>query len=154
MPSRKELKGISAGIANSFISRNNDVDGYWAMGILYKIAFTSGDNKFSLNLLSGASSPKFKYSKRIAKPYYEYMLRQLKKKGLEEDQVATAIVDLDFNVPHTKKHKMFRWTWGEPFMCRVTITDDLDKIHIYEEYGWCGQHDPERERRSIRRYSF
>ena len=154
MPRRKELKGISSGIASSFISRNNDVDGYWAMGILYKIAFESGDNKFTLNLLSGESSPKFKYSKRIAKPYHEYLLNQLEKKGLEEYQIAAAIVELDFNISHTKKHKMFHWTWGEPFMCRVTVSDDLGKKHIHEEYGWCGKHDPDRERRSTRRYAF
>jgi hypothetical protein len=154
MPRRKELKGISSGIASSFISRNNDVDGYWAMGIFYKIAFESGDNKFTLNLLSGESAPKFKYSKRIAKPYHEYLLNQLEKKGLEEYQVTAAIVELVFNVPQTTKHKMFSMTWGEPFMCRVTISDDLGKKHIYEENGWCGQHDPFRERRSTRRYAF
>jgi len=84
MPHRNELKGISAGIASSFISRNNDVDGYWAIGILYKIASESGDNKFTLNLLSGESSPNFKYSNRVSQPYHNYLINQLEKKNLEE----------------------------------------------------------------------
>ncbi len=154
MPRRKELRGVASGIASSFISRNNDVDGYWAMGIFYQMASVKGDNKFILNLVTGESSPKFKYSKRVALPYHEYFLNQLVKKGIEEHQVADAIVEIEFNVVPTKRHTMSKWTWGDPFMCRVTITDDLSKKHVYKEYGWCGQHDPTKERRSTRRYAF
>ena len=154
MPRRKEIRGISSGIASSFVSRNNDVDGYWAMGIFYQVASSKGGNHFVLNLVTGDSSPEFKFSKKVAKPYHEYLLAQLEKKSLEEYHVTDAIVELEFNIAPTKRHTMSRWTWGEPYRCRVTITDDLGKKHAFEEYGWCGQHDPSKERRSVRRYAF
>jgi hypothetical protein len=154
MPRRKEIRGISSGIASSFVSRNNDIDGYWAIGIFYQVASEKGDSKFVLNLVTGISLPKFKFSKRVAMPYHQYLLTQLEKKGLEEYQVTDAIVELEFNVATTKRHIMYKWTWGEPFKCCVTITDDLGKKHVYEEYGWCGNHDPTKERRSTRRYAF
>ena len=112
MPRRKEIRGISSGIASSFVSRNNDIDGYWAMGIFYQTASAKGDNKFILNLVTGESSPKFKLSKRVALPYHKYLLNQLEKKGLDECQVTDAIVELEFNVALTKRHTMFKWTWG------------------------------------------
>jgi hypothetical protein len=154
MPRRKEIRGISSGIASSFVSRNNDIDGYWAMGIFYQMASEKGDNKFVLDLVSGKSLPEFRFSKRVALPYHKYLLNQLEKKDLEEFHVTDAIVELEFNIAPTKRHTMFKWTWGEPFKCRVTITDDLGKKHAFEEYGWCGQHDPAKERRSTRRYAF
>ena len=79
MPTRKDLKGISAGIAYSFSSRNNDIDGYWAMGILYKVASEAGTKKFKLNLLSGESDPSFKYSRKVASPYQVYLTDQIDK---------------------------------------------------------------------------
>lgn len=79
MPRRKEIRGISSGIASSFVSRNNDIDGYWAMGIFYQMASTEGENNFVLNLVTRESSPKFRFSKRVALPYHEYLLNQLVK---------------------------------------------------------------------------
>ena len=32
--SSKKLKNMAYGIAESFISRNNDIDGYWALGVI------------------------------------------------------------------------------------------------------------------------
>ena len=154
MPKRKELKGVASGIAGSFVSRNNDIDGYWAMGILYQSASEAGYNKFFLDLLTGESTPKFKYSKRVAKPYHEFLINQIGKKGLEEYQVAAATVKIEYKTDHTKRHTLYNWTWGEPFLCQVTITDDLGKNHVCIEYGWCGKHNPSRERRSTRRYAF
>ena len=154
MPTRKDLKGISAGIAFSFSSRNNDIDGYWAMGILYKVASEAGTNKFKLNLMSGESDPIFKYSWRVASPYQVYLTDQIEKKGLEEYQVTEAIIDLEFGIQPTTHQETYRPTWGEIFSCRVIITDDLGKKHIFEKRSWCGQHDPKKERRSTRRYAY
>jgi len=145
MPTRKDLKGICAGIAFSFSSRNNDVDGYWAMGILYKVASEAGTNKFKLNLMSGESDPSFKYSWRVASPFYEYLIQQIAKKGLEEFQVTDAIVELEFGIQPTTRQESYRPTLGEIFSCRVIITDDLGKEHIFEKHSWCGQHDPQKE---------
>ncbi len=154
MPTRKELRGIASGIAGSFVSRNNDIDGYWAMGILYKVAYKKGNNKFYLNLITGDSSPVYKYSRKIAQHYYRYILNQLENKGLEKHQVNNAKVEIDFNVTAQKRHTNYHWTWGDPFICTVIITDDFGKDRFSIEYGWCEKHNQFKEQRSTRRYAF
>lgn len=147
------MKTIASGIASSFSSRNNDVDGYWGMGIFYKEAINSGSNNFSLNLITGESTPPFKYSKRIATPYYEFLCQQMEKLGFEEFQVTDAVVEVEFNANPTKRQIIFKSTWGEPFVCKVSLTDDNNRVWSAEFREWCGQHNPNKEGRSIRRYA-
>jgi hypothetical protein len=123
------------------------------MGILYKLAIDTGTNVFRLDLLSGESSPEFRHSKRIAAPYADYMFRQIRKRKFDDHQIAKAIVEIEFHVDPTKRQIMFKGTWGEPFVCSVVITDDLNREHSQEERGWCGAHDPKREHRSTRRHA-
>jgi len=152
MAKRKELKGISAGIAQSFISRNNDIDGYWAMGVIYKEAFING-NKFVLDLFTGKSIPRVKYIKRVADRYQNYLTSQLEKKGLEIFQVIGATLEIEFNISNMPKQIYYNHNFGEPFLVRVLITDDLKKNHIFEQYGWCRKHNPLTEQRSTRQYT-
>ena len=153
MPRRKALKGIAFGIASSFSSRNNDVDGYWVLGVLYKLAAEAGVSCFSLNLKNGESTPSFSFSRRILEPYATFLGDQLKKKGFGWGYVDSVIIAVDFNVSPTKKQVMLKSTWGEPFVCRVRITDDLNRVWSSEARGWCGIHDPIKEHRSTRRYT-
>ncbi len=147
------MKAIASGIASSFSSRNNDVDGYWGLGIFYKEAIDSGSNVFSLNLISGESTPVFKYSKRIASHYYASLLHIMKNIGFVEVQVVDAIIEVEFNTIPTKKQIMYKSTWGEPFVCKVSLTDDNNRVWSSEFREWCGQHNPNKERRSTRRYA-
>ena len=123
------------------------------MGVLYKLALDSGLNEFDLELLSGESVPEFQHSKRIAAPYTEFLRQQLGKRGFDEHQVAKVVVEVEFNVAPTATQIMLKGTWGDPYICRVVITDDLGKEHSREERGWCGIHDPMKEHRSTRRYA-
>ena len=123
------------------------------MGIFYKQAIASGSNIFSLNLITGESTPIFKYCKRVATPYYEFLLQQMKKPGFEEYQVTDAVVEVEFNAIPTKRQIMFKSTWGEPFVCKVSLTDDNNRVWSSEFIEWCGQHSPHKENRSTRRYA-
>lgn len=38
MTRRGELKDVALGVLGSFVSRNNDVDGYWCLGLLRALA--------------------------------------------------------------------------------------------------------------------
>ena len=53
MPRRRELKGVAYGMAGKFVSRNTDLDGYWAIGVMYRSANDNGTDRFVLNLLTG-----------------------------------------------------------------------------------------------------
>ena len=71
--------------------------------------------------------------------------------GFEECQVSNATIDIEFDVAPTTMHLLSKNTWGEPFACRVTIIDDLERKRVGEVFGWCGKHDPIKEHRSTRR---
>jgi hypothetical protein len=151
MASRKELKGIAAGIAGKFVSRNNDIDGYWAMGILYEMTSEGNASKFTLDILSGQSTPKCKYSKTIAEPIVEYLHREIEKRGWDVRLVIEATVEVNFDdQTEERNYGFYKDTWGEPYLCRVVIKDKETKMYTFEVKGWCGRHDPKKERRSER----
>ncbi len=154
MTCRNELRGIAAGIAGKFISRNTDIDGYWAMGVLYEAADKGFAKHIRLDLLSGESLPTFRWTNQLIAYFQTYLFQQVQKRGFEEYQITGAVIDLEFAVIPTKRHLLSRRTWGDPFVCRVGLTDDLQKTHVYEALGWCGKHDPRRERRSTRRWPY
>ena len=65
MPRRRELKDLAAGIALKFISRNNDLRGYWALGILFKDLSEIGATCLSLNLTARKSTPDLKNANTV-----------------------------------------------------------------------------------------
>jgi len=148
---RRELKGIAAGISSSFSSRYNDIDGYWGLGIIYLRTAEAGLSKFKIDLISGESLPYFKYSKKLAAPYLEHLKLQAEKKGFHPCQICKAVIGIEFNTTPSRLNLIFKQTWGEAFICTVSITDDLGKTWSYQYEGWCGKHDSSKEHRSTRR---
>lgn len=65
---RKQLKNLAYGIAGRFTSRNNDLNGYWALGILYSAAEDAGTNRVRLDIISQTATPTFQYSSFIETP--------------------------------------------------------------------------------------
>jgi len=57
MPHRGELKCLADGLIDSFMSRNNDSAGYWALGLLYSHALELQKKIVTLTLLGGESTP-------------------------------------------------------------------------------------------------
>ena len=143
------MRGVAAGAAQKFISRYNDIRGYWALGILYKAAVDADTDTLVLNLISGVSAPHFPESNALAAYYYNYILERLLARGFSVSQLTDAYVELGFNVAPTPRQRV-QWTWGEPFLCRVCIVDDLGRTRSFAVRGWCGVHDPSREHRSAR----
>lgn len=148
---RRRLKTIASNIAGNFISRNNDVDGYWALGLLYETASKSPDNKITIDILSGHSVPDYQYSDYISCKYRDIFFKQAKNNHIDLKHTCEFKIELTFNVNPTAKQVMFRATWGEPFICKVIFVDDLNNERSYAIRSWCGIHNPNREHRSIRR---
>lgn len=150
MPKRKELKDVAAGIAASFVSRNNDINGYWGMGILYKNADEVKTNNVQLDLCSLKSKPRAINASSAIRQYHDFLVKQLQSRGYEKENVKKAIIELEFQQPPTEQEKLLKNIWGDPFLCKVIITDDLDKEHIFKTRSCCWKHDPKRESRSAR----
>ncbi len=152
MPRRRELKDLAAGIASKFISRNNDLRGYWALGILFKDLDKVGGTSFSLNLLTKQGTPDLKNVNKVSNEFGDYLDQQLKQRGFRKSQVQEAILSIAFDVAPSKEHLNVIKTSirGKPFTCSVKFLDDLGRIHRFTAKGWCSKHNPLKESRSAR----
>jgi hypothetical protein len=145
---RRELLDVPHAIAGSFVSRNNDVDGYWSLGLLRSFADRNQVWSLQFDLVNGATEPEATLLGRVAAAYRSVLVRQLTTRGIARGVVAKALVVLTFNpdAPHTPSIA----TEGAPFSCTVLLTDhrgrDFERILI----GHCAPHDPRRELRSTR----
>lgn len=57
MGHHKELIDVILGIVNSFNSRNNDLQGYWALGVLYRFAKYNNVQSLKFDLLNQIIEP-------------------------------------------------------------------------------------------------
>ena len=56
MSSRRHLASVADGTARAFASRNNDVDGWWALGLLLD-AVPPDDPDYQIDLVAGRATP-------------------------------------------------------------------------------------------------
>jgi hypothetical protein len=119
VPRASLLRHVAAGLLQSFVSRNNDLGGYWAPGVLY-IDADATCQTVRLNLLDGTAAPLTTNTAQAARNYSEFLRRALLKKQVSLSELAEAQVDIAFNVapelcdpPYTSV--------GEPFICTVTL---------------------------------
>lgn len=152
MVKRKQLKNLAYGIAGRFTSRNNDLNGYWALGILYSAAADAGTSTISLDILSQTAKPSFQYSSRLLTGLQKYMDDRLERLQLI-GHVFAATIDIEFDVAAPPLRIVRRTPWGEPYVGKVTLTDDLGQERSALFGGCCGKHDPLREHRSTRTYA-
>ena len=154
MAKYKLLKGIAAGLANTFISRNNDIDGFWGLGVIYSEVNELGYDKVIFSLLDNSASIEVKCSSVVTKGYREIAERMLTHAGFVLEEVTTIQIELHFNQKYEATLHHPPLTWGDPFSCCVKITDIYNREREFTNYGWCGLHDSSKERRSIRRLPY
>jgi hypothetical protein len=57
MPRRKAFQDAARGLLGAFVSRNNDVGGYWAIGKLYAHARRSRSPEVRIDLIESTIAP-------------------------------------------------------------------------------------------------
>lgn len=151
MPRRKQLKNVACGIARRFSSRNNDIDGYWALGLLYSTASAAATNSIRLDLMSETAVPSLKHTGRVVSQFKQYLRDQLENINLT-NCLSAATVEVEFNVEPQSNNANSN-SLGDRFRCCVTLTDDHGKDRKGYADGFCRQHDATRESRSTRAYA-
>ena len=115
MAQRKRLKNLACGMAGRFASRNNDLDGYWALGLLFLAAEAAETKSVSLDLLSKSATPPVKYSERLIVQFAQYMNQQLETLHLA-GHVFVARIEIEFSVEALPHSMTCKNTWGDPFI--------------------------------------
>jgi hypothetical protein len=154
MTRRKIVKSIASGLAGSFVSRNNDLDGYWGMGKLCLLCSDSSIGGILIDLTGDVDNLGNNTIVSSIRNHYSAMLRHmLSKANVDPSLVKSATVNVVFGTAGELPEPTFN-TWGDVFLCTVEIVDDLGRSHRVSLAGRCGPHDAKRESRSARAARF
>lgn len=148
MARRKELKDIASGLYGSFISRNNDVAGYWGIGKLCLLAEQQDVRKVRIDLLTKSMAPASSEFAKLVSGYGSILQRHLSAKRIPGNWMSSAIIEVDYKPEHPSGKHTPIVTRGNLFRLTVTITDDMNKSHTVSGYGYCEPHDPKKEYKS------
>lgn len=119
MAIRHRLMHVAAGIADSFISRNNDLFGYWAPGLMYQ-EVPDAPSSAILNLLTGSAEPNTSYCGQVARNYAVFLERASSKQNVPLDALTLALIQVQFNAAAPTDR--FRPDWsGDPFQVAVVL---------------------------------
>lgn len=154
MRRRSEIGSIASGMVHSFVSRNNDLGGYWGIGVLYLYARNVGELTLTLDLLNGTVNPSVSRLLPIyGKPDFQALISQYKamlhellhKRKVPESWVAEAVFSIEFESKAAKPVYPKIGENTEAFACRLSIRDDLGRVRVFRLDGWCWPHSPWRE---------
>ena len=141
MAKNRDLKGIACGVAETFISRNNDVFGYWGIGMLYKEAIEHSVTVIELDLMTGQSLPEAPVSQAVVSHYSAYITNRLA--GL---QILAAKITLEFGT-FGKAKQPWALSYGDPFVCTVLLVSTTGRTHVCSRAGRSRPHSSIESRR-------
>ena len=145
------IKNVLHGFSSAFISRNNDIKGCWGLGILYHHAFSCKTDTIVIDLISSKMTPHNSSFTKYIKAYTDYIYSRFSALSIPYDWLKTAKITINFNQPDNNPEKQkVSGHWGEPFICRVEFTDNLNRLHQVETIGRCFKQGPNRFRKSNR----
>jgi hypothetical protein len=143
----KKLNHVAAGLLASFVSRNNDVDGYWAPGVLYREAAVQG-HATVLDLLTPAALAPSPSVRSVVQHYAPFLRHALDKQGLAQDGLVKAQISILFDVAEASQRAIYGK--GDIFACSVMLADRHGNIAQRTVHGRCRPHTPGAFTRSAR----
>ncbi|MBB5353961.1 hypothetical protein HNR46_004232 [Haloferula luteola] len=141
MARRRELKSIASGLAWHCLSRNNDVNGYWGVGVICLLAQKQGCGEITVPIFPrtflSESEAEFRdqLTRRLAD--WDYPLKEF---------VVACSIRFSFE-PHSvfaPRGQRYRVT------CSAILTDDLGKQREASAHTLCFPHNPAFELQSTR----
>lgn len=145
MPRRRDLKGVAEGILGTFMSRYNDIDGYWALGQLYKRALETGTKAVTIDLIDMTATSDSSLVEQLATRYQPIFRRMYAAKKIPDDWVVEGKIRLTFNTSVSQPTYLWPDHFGDPFLLVVEIKDDLGRLRVAQTVGRCRPHNPDRE---------
>lgn len=151
MPRRAQLLEIASGLLGSFVSRNNDVGGYWALGVLYRQAQEQGRTQVEVPIWPLNDSLDDALIESLAEKYRQMFLSLMARQQLPLSWLRSAVFSLEFE--SSNAHPRYRQSQAaeRPFVCGLSFTNDLSRTHQLAIAGWCWPHSEQREHQSTRK---
>jgi hypothetical protein len=148
MPGSRALKSIANGLVETFMSRNNDVFGYWGIGQIQRELEGYPDMVVELDLLHEKAAPDGQIARELAMHYSVYLFKSLARDGFASSAVTTAKVLVEFDTVRTPGTAV-GFTW-RAFDCKVVLASRSGRVFSAARAGSSHAHDPGHEHRSKR----
>ncbi len=145
---RTALTGLTAWMRDTFMSRNNDFDGYWVPGQLYRAVEGFPEKKIVVDFLDGEFAPDTDIAQKIGRKYADLLWRMLNRQGIPSVWIRSATVTCVFGVEKPGDNRK-DWFGGHGgfYDCVAEIVDNRGRAYRMARDGWCWPHDPGREHR-------
>jgi hypothetical protein len=122
MSNHRFLASVADGTARAFIGRNNDVGGWWALGLLLDALPTDSD--FTVDLITGTAAPALANPDlaHVGPAWATYFRWSLGRHGVPEATVRAAVLTVRFD----RSRSVPSWLPDRsdcPFLCAVRIED-------------------------------
>jgi hypothetical protein len=153
VPSRRVLNAVAYGVTDSFMSRNNDVGGYWAIGQVLSHALATRNPCYTIDLMSRTSEPPLTGSPLTVVPNRasELFWTNIERQKVPPTVVRRATLTLECDFTRRRNSPLRAELLEHPVRCRVEIQDDRGKSYGRATEVWCFPHDPALEVKSARR---
>lgn len=140
-----DLKNILQGMISSFISRNNDLNGYWATGKIYKVAVEHKMEIVHLDLLSSNSSVDTAELNQLAQIWGQILATELTKYNIPTGWVSSAKITADFTSEVQNMEVSGIYPVGDLGKYTFEIKTDTGSTYVQSRIVKCRQHDASRE---------
>lgn len=150
MARRKEFKTIADGLISSFVSRNNDVYGYWGIGKLYSHMVSTGSMMIKVDFMHRTINPRNDEFKSLINEFANRLFIQITRRGLNREFLKRA--ELTITGYPNELSPYFGKMAPNKVNCKLVILDDLNREYFSEANTWCREHNPDNELKSTRKY--
>ncbi len=138
MARRRQFKGICWDVLNNFVSRYNDLNGYWAVGQFAQIADT-GTHNLKFQLRKGVTVPPYPEFSPTSSYYWRMVVRLMTANKMPEVWLSDAAIVFSMAGPTIAS-------------CSIEITTDLGKIYHHTKTIAVRPHDQMKEHQRLDRF--
>src|SRR5262245_34820806 len=128
----KAIHSAAHNFGASFVSTLNYVDDDHTMSRLARLAASTGDTEFSVDLLTGMAGPQSLATSAVQKAVHAYIVdlpRMLASQSVDVTRLVEAKMVIRFPLKGTVAGQGGRPPWTVPFECVVTVLDDRGMRH-------------------------
>lgn len=147
---RKNYKVLANGILSSFISRNNDVHGYWGIGKLYSLSESLSVETIRIDLLTRTISPEADRFNSMINHFADGITHFQNRHSLPSE----SLVEAEIIVTSQENQNITIYDSDAPHLlkCKIVLVCDSGQRYSEELGVRCRPHDPRRELKSTREY--
>lgn len=147
MIARRKLNHTGAGLLSKFLTRYNDVDAYWALGVLYTEARMVA-MRVDIDMLDGSVEPALPACVSVGRTWALHLRQALARHGIAPDALVTAIISIEFGLPLPERPGYPEC--GDPFVCTLRLRSRDGREFVRQAQSCCMPHEEHSGRRSVR----